>query len=107
MMDPRDFIDPDEGRDTPSPFFTHAEPCESCGEPTYRGRVWNAEHQIWIAVDCSCNTPSLPTCPALIPLLAQVDSVREICRVIRQHRATCPLCRPIEIRQPASPRKAA
>jgi hypothetical protein len=32
--------------------------------------------------------------------------VREVCHVIRAHRATCPLCKPVEIRQQA-PRKAA
>ena len=106
MTDPRDFIDPDEGRDFPSPFYVEALHCESCGEPTFKGRVWNAEHELWIAVDCSCNAPSLPTCPDLIPLLARVDTVREVCRVIREHRATCHLCGPIEIRQQA-PRKAA
>ena len=98
-------IDRDEdGR--PEAFFAEAEPCESCGEPTFRGRVWNQEHQLWIATDCSCNTPSVPTCPLLIPLLQQADTVREVCKVIRQHRATCPLCGPVEIRQ-AAPRKAA
>jgi hypothetical protein len=55
--DPRDFIDWDEGRDFPSPFYANAEPCESCGEPTFRGRVWNPEHGLWIATDCQCNTP--------------------------------------------------
>ena len=87
-------------------FYAEAEPCESCGEPTFQGRAWNAEHELWIAVDCSCNAPSLPTCPALLPLLQNADTVHEVCRVIREHRATCSLCRPVEIRQPA-PRKAA
>jgi hypothetical protein len=100
--DPRDYIDPDEGRDFPSPFYAIAEPCESCGEPTFRGRVWNPEHGLWIATDCQCNTPELPTCPALIPLLSQVVTVREICQVIRSHRLNCPLCGPVEIRQPVS-----
>lgn len=91
MIDPRDYIDPDEGR--PEAFYTIAEPCESCGEPTFRGRVWNAEHQIWIAQDCSCNTPSAPTCPLLISALEIAQTVREVCQVIREHRKTCHLCR--------------
>ena len=90
----------------PEAFYTEAQPCESCGEPTSRPRVWNAEYDLWVAVDCTCNAPSVPTCPALIPLLERANTVREVCRVIRQHRATCSLCRPIEIR-PSTPRKAA
>jgi hypothetical protein len=97
MIDPQGYIDPDEGRDFPNPFYAEALPCESCGEPTFQGRVWNVEHQLWIAVDCSCNTPSVPTCPALIPALEQAQTVREVCRVIREHRATCSLCKPVEI----------
>jgi len=83
--DPRDFIDWDEGRDFPSPFYTNAEPCESCGEPTFKGRIWNAEHEIWIATDCSCNAPEVPTCPNLVPLIAQAVTVREIVRVCKSH----------------------
>jgi hypothetical protein len=102
MMDPRD----EDGYYPGKSFYAEAEPCESCGEPTFQGRAWNAEHELWIAVDCSCNAPSLPTCPALLPLLQNADTVREVCRVIREHRATCELCGPVEIRQQA-PRKAA
>ena len=85
-------IDRDEdGRPTEA-FYAEAEPCESCGEPTFRGRVWDAEYELWVAVDCSCNAPSVPTCPALIPLLERADTVKEVCQVIRSHRATCSLC---------------
>src|ERR1035437_4111108 len=97
--DSRDFIDPDEGRDFPSPFYTEAEPCESCGEPTYKGRVWYPEFQLWIATDCSCNAPMAPTCSILVPLLSEAVSVRQVCQVIRAHRASCPLCGPVEIRK--------
>jgi hypothetical protein len=98
--DPRDYIDADEGRDFHSPFYANAEPCESCGEPTYRGRIWNAEHELWIAVDCSCNAPEQPTCPNLVPMIARAKTVREIVRVCKDHRQNCPLCGPIEIRRP-------
>ena len=98
--DSRDFIDPDEGRDFPSPFYAEAEPCESCGEPTFRGRVWNAEYGLWIGTDCQCNTPEQPTCPNLAPLIAQANTVREIVQVCKAHRASCPLCGPVEIRRP-------
>ena len=106
MIDPLDFIDSDEGRDLPSPFYTNAEPCEYCGEPTYRGRVWNAEHEIWIATDCSCNAPVAPSCPILVPLLSEAVTVRDVCQIIREHRASCPLCGPVEIRRPSSKKPA-
>jgi hypothetical protein len=97
LDDIRDFIDSDEAREFPSPFYVHASPCESCGEPTFQGRIWNQEHELWVAVDCSCNTPDLPACPDLIPLLAQVDTVSEVCQVIRQHRMTCSVCGPVKL----------
>lgn len=113
MIDPRDYIDPNEAR--PEPFYAIAEPCESCGAPTFLGRVWNDEHQVWIAQDCDCNAPSEPTCPLLLPALTQAQSVREVCDVIRKHRKTCHLCRGVvEItqekearREPATARKEA
>lgn len=97
----------DEDDRPTSAFYATAEPCESCGEPTYRGRIWNQEHQLWVGVDCSCNTPSLPTCPLLIPKLERAVTVAQVCQVIREHRATCHLCGPVEIRSAAVPRKAA
>ena len=81
----------------PEAFYAIAEPCESCGAPTFRGRTWNEEHELWIAVDCSCNTPEVPTCPLLIPALENAVTVSEVCQVIRAHRATCHLCGPKEI----------
>ena len=97
--DPRDYIDWDEGRNFPPPFYTNAVPCESCGEPTYQERVWYPEFQLWIAVDCSCNAPQAPTCSILVPLLSEAVTVRQVCQVIRSHRASCPLCGPVEIRK--------
>lgn len=108
MIDPADFIDFDEGRDTPSPFYTEAQPCESCGEPTFKGRIWNPEHELWVAVDCSCNAPDVPTCPALLPLIVAAQTVGELLDVCKAHRRVCPLCGVVEMphRNPA-PRKAA
>lgn len=97
-------IDSDEGRDFPAPFFAQALPCESCGEPTYQARIWNAEYQLWVAVDCSCQIPDEPTCPTLVPELDNAVTVREVCQVIRAHRAACQLCqerRPPVIEFPA------
>jgi hypothetical protein len=84
-----------DSRDYPtSAFYAIAEPCESCGEPTYQGRIWNAEYELWIAQDCSCNTPSAPTCSLLIPELEHAQTVREVVGAIREHRKTCPKCGP-------------
>ena len=106
--DPRDFIDPDEGRDIPPPFYAEAEPCESCGEPTYKGRVWNQEHELWIAVDCSCNAPDQPICSRLLPLIVAARTVGELVDVCKAHRKICPECGPVEMpRRNPAPRKAA
>jgi hypothetical protein len=102
-MDPRDYIDPDEGREDSEglkAFYADAKPCESCGHPTWKGRRWDEEFQGWIAVDCACNTPSVPTCPPLIPLIEAAVTVAEICKVIREHRASCPLCGPTPFKRP-------
>ena len=101
MPDFRDFIDADEGRDFRAPFFAEALPCESCGEPTLQPRVWNADYELWVAVDCSCNTVDAPTCPALAPALEAATTVREVCQVIRAHRAACQICRPTVIEFPS------
>lgn len=91
MIDPRDYIDPDEGR--PEPFYANALPCESCGRPTLKPRVWNDEHQIYVAQDCDCNAPQAPTCPLLVPVIMQAGTVGQVCDAIRAHRRTCHLCR--------------
>ena len=93
-LDLFDRIDPDEGRPDLKPFYANAEPCESCGHPTWKGRVWNEEYSLWIATDCNCNTPQAPTCPRLIPLIEASVTVDEICSVIRKHRKDCLLCGP-------------
>ena len=88
----------ENGRPTEA-FYAEAEPCESCGEPTSCARVWNAEYELWVAVDCSCNMPSAATCPLLIPELQSADTVSEVCRVIREHKAHCHLCQPGRIQR--------
>ena len=73
-------------------FYTEALPCESCGRPTYRARVWNAEYELWIAVDCSCNVPDEAICPDLLPLIVKARTVGELLAVCREHRRTCRRC---------------
>jgi hypothetical protein len=92
MTDPSDFIDADEGHDFPSPFYAEALPCESCGEPTYKARVWNQEYQLMVAVDCSCNEPDEPVCPGLLPLIEQAKTVGELMDRVKAHRKLCVQC---------------
>lgn len=78
MIDLQDFIDSDEGRESARPFYAEALPCESCGEPTFQERIWNAEYELWIAVDCSCNIPDAPACPGMAPLFDSARTVGEL-----------------------------
>ena len=106
MIDPLDFIDPDEGREDLQAFYAEALPCESCGRPTWQGRRWDEEYSLWIAVDCGCNVAAAPTCPLLIPLLDNCETVQEVCDVIRAHRQTCPKCGPTPISDAQLPEAA-
>jgi hypothetical protein len=83
------------------PFFTEAEPCESCGSPV-SNRVWNAEHEIWIGTDCSCSAPDLPIPACLIAVYEAAQTVGELCDSARAHRLTCPVCGPtrLPVRKP-------
>jgi hypothetical protein len=38
-------IDRDEDGYPTEAFYAEADPCESCGEPTYRGRVCRVHHE--------------------------------------------------------------
>jgi hypothetical protein len=99
--EPRDYIDWDEAREFLKPFYAEAEPCESCGRPTYKDREWDEESGLWVAVDCACNAPDVPTCPALIPLIEEAMTVDGLCRVVREHRLSCPTCGPIQLKKTA------
>ena len=77
----------------PEAFYATAEPCESCGEQTYRGRIWNAEHELWAAVDCSCNVPDvLPSCPTRYALVCEAATINQMCLALRAHEAECVHC---------------
>lgn len=76
-----------------SAFYTEAEPCESCGMPTYLPREWNAEYELWIAVDCSCSAPAAPICPALLPVFEREHiTVGELSALVKEHRKSCARC---------------
>jgi hypothetical protein len=88
-------IDRDEdGYPTPEPFYTEAEPCESCGSPTHAPRVWNAEYELWIAIDCSCNAPDTPLPACIIAVLEAAQTVGELCDSVKAHLLICPVCGP-------------
>lgn len=84
--------DPRSDWNLPTPFYAEGLPCESCGSPTYQARQWNAEHELWIAVDCGCNAPSEPVCPELLPAMLEARTVGELVEVCRQHLRTCQKC---------------
>lgn len=93
MPDSIDWVDCYEGRDEPpQAFYVEALPCESCGNPTYLDRIWNTEHEIWIAQDCGCNAPSVPLPACMIAVLEAAKTVGQLCDSVRQHRAQCPVC---------------
>ena len=79
-------------RRRPEPFFTEAEPCESCGRPALNGRTFDPEHGIWIANGCPCLQEEQPICRALEQPILKARTVREVREVIRNHRALCPIC---------------
>ena len=90
---PTNRIDRDEDGYPAEAFYTVAEPCESCGEPTHRGRVWNVEHVLWVAVDCSCNAPDvLPSCPTRYALVCEAATINQMCLALRAHEAECVHC---------------
>ena len=101
-------IDRDEDGypDDPKPFYTEALPCESCGHPTFQGRVWNAEHEIWIAIDCSCNAPDQPLPACMIEVYRNAQTVGQMMDDIKAHRQTCPVCRIAELPERKQPMEA-
>jgi hypothetical protein len=95
------------------PFYTVAVPCEACGRPTDR-RQWNAEHELWIGVDCVCTREDeTPVCPGLLEPILAARSVLEIQAACKAHREHCEVCNPGRIepqrqeRKPWPVRKAA
>ncbi len=95
--DPRDYIDPDEGRPDPEPFFTHAEgPCENCGAPC-DSRVWVPGFAYWACDDCAEEARIViyaeENCPVLYDAVMRSKHVSEVQRAFLLHQAGCPACR--------------
>ena len=93
-MDSIDYLDNYDAdrQEPPEAFYTEALLCESCGAPTFLDRVWNAEHELWIAQDCSCNTPDVPLAPCMIRVLEAAQTVGQLCDSVKAHRKSCPVC---------------
>jgi hypothetical protein len=96
MDDLRDFIDPDEGRPTPAPFFAEALPCESCGRPVYGEREPAYWDRLLLVGPCcrieEGELPDTPVCSTLFAALMRCDSVAAVCDVFETHVPHCPLC---------------
>ena len=80
----------------PQPFYAEALPCESCGAPV-SARTWNADYELWIGSDCSCNTPDQPVASCMMAVYEQAETCGELMDLCRAHRLTCPTCGPVEL----------
>ena len=107
-LDPRDFIDSDEGyRDTDwdssmidsrEPFFAHAVPCECCWEPCDETAPapWAPE----LRVGACCQHEPNPAygepvrCMEWFRLIRQAVTVGEMMDLSRSHKARCGVCNP-------------
>lgn len=67
----------------PEPFYAIAEPCEFCGRPI-SGET------------CPCETeaqmPVEPRCPDEYRIVMQAKTVAELCKTVKAHRLSCPVC---------------
>lgn len=104
-MDPRDFIDPDEGRELVArAFYAEGEPCENCGRPCLEGRVWVPGFDFQGCERCAeearCVIFAEQNCPTLYNAIQRAKHVGEVAAAMRQHMATCPSCNP-KLRLPA------
>lgn len=101
MVDPEDFISPDEGyRDTdwdshlrPEAFYTEALPCESCGRPV-DGERKRAEWDSDLLVGPCCAVPDVPFCSTIRPDLEHCTSVEAVAAAMEAHVQTCATCGP-------------
>lgn len=78
-----------------TPFFTEAQPCESCGAPVST-REWNPEHELWVGTQgqCSCTAPDEPIPACMIEVLEAAQTVGQLMDTCKAHRDRCPVCNP-------------
>lgn len=106
MMDPLDYIDPDEGREFPAPFFTEGEPCENCGKPCDEGtRIWVPGFDFQGCQDCAEEARVVifaeQNCQVLHDAVIRSKTTQQVAQAMREHEATCPNCNP-KLRKTAS-----
>lgn len=104
--DLRDFIDPDEGRDTdwdshlnvPEPFYTEALPCESCGKPVDGERRASWDESLLVGPCCASDVPESIRDPSICMDLYRIQmacqTVGELCDESKAHRLVCRVCNP-------------
>jgi hypothetical protein len=117
-MDARDFIDPDEGRDTfmgpidwdshldpREAFYAEAEPCESCGRPCEERKVAKWDESLLVGPCCEFSLdfefPELPNCYQLLKELDTCKSVFQVRNVFTAHARYCKECGGVELRRAA------
>lgn len=113
--DPRDYIDPEEGREEPRAFFTWGEPCENCGsacEP--ETRVFVPGWDFWVCGQCAEECRVLifaeENCRPLYRAITRARTVAGVQAAFRWHRETCLNCTPkitgLPVRRPSRPEGA-
>lgn len=105
MIDPRDLIDWDEGRElVAEAFYVEGEPCENCGKPCLEGRVHIPGFDFAGCNDCAEEAGAVlfaeENCPVLYDAVMRSTSVQQVSTAMRHHLATCPNCNP-KLRLPA------
>ena len=97
INNPQDFIDPDEGREIPQPFFTHAQPCQSCGKPCDSLTRCSWDSDLMVGPCCQISSEDLaeirPCCETLYHLVCQAQTVQAVCEAFDSHeKSGCPIC---------------
>ena len=105
-MDPRDYIDPDEGRNFPEEKQPELK-CGSCWEPVAELFPCPWDPRLEVGECCFVHNDEA-ACPLLVGLLDECKSVREITIMSRVHERCCGLCYPELLKPRVVPeRKAA
>ena len=114
MDDLRDFIDPDEGRDTdwdshlniPEPFYTEALPAN--GKPVDGDRRASWDESLLVGPCCASDVPESIRDPSICMDLYRIQmacqTVGELCDESKAHRLVCRVCNPglpEELKEPA------
>jgi hypothetical protein len=100
LLEPFDFIDPDEGREDLQPFYTHALPCESCGKPCDELHVPYWDTDLHVGMCCAIHSDEWindtePTCKDLYRLVSHCKTVAAVSEAFEAHaHSGCLICCP-------------